>query len=122
MTALNRRLASDSLWDAFAAVVFITKTTPRTVRQRTRIPMATSVGWAEPDVNDIRTPPYTPKTNGEAERFIQTLLREWAYALPYKTSDRSNADLPRWLRLYNEERPHASLGNKPPISRLKPAQ
>ena len=73
-------------------------------------------------IRHIRTRPYTPKTNGKAERFIQTLLREWAYALPYKTSDRSNADLPRWLRLYNEERPHASLGNKPPISRLKPAQ
>jgi transposase InsO family protein len=56
----------------------------------------------------IRTRPYTPKTNGKAERFIQTLLREWAYALPYPSSDRRAADLPRWLRLYNHERPHAS--------------
>ena len=56
----------------------------------------------------IRTRPYTPKTNGKAERFIQTLMREWAYALPYPSSDRRAADLPRWLRLYNHERPHAS--------------
>ena len=72
-------------------------------------------------IRHIRTRPYTPKTNGKAERFIQTLLREWAYALPYKTSQRRNADLPRWLRLYNQQRPHGSLGNQPPISRLKPA-
>jgi len=71
-------------------------------------------------IRHIRTRPYTPKTNGKAERFIQTLLREWAYALPYPTADRRNADLPRWLRLYNEKRPHGSLGNRPPISRLKP--
>jgi transposase InsO family protein len=59
----------------------------------------------------IRTRPYTPKTNGKAERFIQTLLREWAYALPYRSSDSRAADLPRWLRHYNQERPHASLEN-----------
>lgn len=69
----------------------------------------------------VRTRPYTPKTNGKAERFIQTLLREWAYAVPYRSSENRNADLPRWLRIYNEERPHGSLGNRPPISRLWPA-
>jgi transposase InsO family protein len=67
----------------------------------------------------IRTRPYTPKTNGKAERFIQTLLREWAYALPYRSSDRRAADLPRWLRHYNHERPHASLAARSPITWLQ---
>jgi transposase InsO family protein len=67
----------------------------------------------------LRTRPYTPKTNGKAERFIQTLLREWAYALPYRSSDRRAADLPRWLRHYNRERPHASLARQSPTAWLQ---
>ena len=67
----------------------------------------------------IRTRPYTPKTNGKAERFIQTLLREWAYALPYRSSDTRAADLPRWLRHYNHERPHASLARQAPSAWLQ---
>jgi len=66
----------------------------------------------------IRTKPYTPKTNGKAERFIQTALREWAYAKAYTHSDRRTAELPVWLHRYNWHRPHASLKAKPPISRL----
>ena len=66
----------------------------------------------------IFTKPYTPKTNGKAERFIQTSLREWAYARAYNTSDERTAELPRWLHRYNWHRPHASIGSKPPISRL----
>src|SRR5579863_1868354 len=66
----------------------------------------------------IRTKPYTPKTNGKAERFIQTALREWAYAQAYTHSDRRTAELPRWLHRYNWLRPHGSLDAKPPISRL----
>jgi transposase InsO family protein len=66
----------------------------------------------------IRTRPYTPKTNGKAERFIQTALREWAYARAYPTSDRRGEELPRWLHRYNWHRPHGSLNSKPPISRL----
>ena len=66
----------------------------------------------------IRTRPYTPKTNGKAERFIQTALREWAYAQAYPTSDRRADELPRWLHRYNWHRPHGSLNSKPPISRL----
>jgi len=66
----------------------------------------------------IRTRPYTPKTNGKAERFIQTALREWAYAQAYQTSDQRAAELPRWLHRYNWHRPHGSLEAKPPISRL----
>jgi transposase InsO family protein len=66
----------------------------------------------------IRTRPYTPKTNGKAERFIQTSLREWAYAQAYNTSNERAAELPRWLHRYNWHRPHSSLDSKPPISRL----
>ena len=66
----------------------------------------------------IRTKPYMPKTNGKAERFIQTALREWAYAQAYPNSDRRAAALPIWLRRYNWYRPHGSLKSKPPISRL----
>jgi transposase InsO family protein len=66
----------------------------------------------------IRTRPYTPKTNGKAERFIQTALREWAYAQAYTHSDRRTAELPRWLHRYNWHRPHGSLDAQTPISRL----
>ncbi|MGC5844078.1 IS481 family transposase, partial [Mesorhizobium abyssinicae] len=66
----------------------------------------------------IRTKPYTPKTNGKAERFIQTALREWAYAIAYPTSDHRSAELPVWLHRYNWHRPHGSLKSKTPISRL----
>jgi transposase InsO family protein len=66
----------------------------------------------------IRTRPYTPKTNGKAERFIQTALREWAYAQAYPDSNRRAAELPVWLHRYNWHRPHGSLKSKPPISRL----
>lgn len=66
----------------------------------------------------IFTKPYTPRTNGKAERFIQTSLREWAYARAYNTSDERTAELQRWLHRYNWHRPHSSIGSKPPISRL----
>jgi transposase InsO family protein len=66
----------------------------------------------------IRTKPYTPKTNGKAERFIQTSLREWAYARAYETSLQRAAELPRWLHRYNWHRPHGSIGSVPPITRL----
>ena len=66
----------------------------------------------------IRTRPYTPKTNGKAERFIQTALREWAYAKAYTHSDRRTEELPLWLHRYNWHRPHGSLKAKTPISRL----
>ena len=66
----------------------------------------------------LRTQPYTPKTNGKAERFIQSSLREWAYARPYLHSDQRTAALPHWLHRYNWHRPHRSLNRLPPITRL----
>ncbi len=73
---------------------------------------------ADRGIKHIRTRPYTPKTNGKAERFIQTALREWAYAQAYETSDQRADELQRWLHHYNWHRPHGSLQARPPISRL----
>ena len=69
----------------------------------------------------LRTRPYRPCTNGKVERLIQTLLREWAYALPYATSAKRAKALKPWLAYYNHCRPHASLGQRPPFSRLPSA-
>lgn len=66
----------------------------------------------------VRTRPYTPKTNGKAERFIQTALREWASAQKYQSSDRRAAELPFWLHRYNWHRPHGGIKLQKPISRL----
>jgi transposase InsO family protein len=69
-------------------------------------------------IKHIRTKPYTPKTNGKAERFIQTALREWAYAQAYPSSDRRAEELPHWLHRYNWLRPHGGVKSQTPISRL----
>ncbi|AUZ56484.1 IS481 family transposase [Stenotrophomonas acidaminiphila] len=66
----------------------------------------------------LRTRPYTPRTNGKAERLVQTSLREWAYARAYDNSGQRAGALHDWLHHYNWHRPHASLGYKPPISRI----
>jgi transposase InsO family protein len=67
------------------------------------------------------TRPYRPQTNGKAERFIQTLLREWAYRVPYRSSARRTAALAPYLRFYNHRRPHASLGRRSPWMRFQEA-
>ncbi len=67
-----------------------------------------------------RTRPYSPQTNGKAERFIQTALREWAYATHWPDSDQRNLALAPWTDYYNRERPHGSLHYQPPISRSEP--
>ena len=69
-------------------------------------------------IKHVRTRPYTPKTNGKAERFVQTSLREWAYARAYASSEERAKELPTWLARYNCLRPHGSVGSMPPISRL----
>jgi transposase InsO family protein len=67
-----------------------------------------------------RTRPYSPQTNGKAERFIQTALREWAYATHWPDSDQRNLCLAPWTDYYNHARPHGSLNYQPPISRSEP--
>lgn len=69
-------------------------------------------------IRHLRTKPYTPRTNGKAERFIQTCLREWAYAEAYSTSEQRTTALAHWLHHYNWHRPHTALKSKPPVSRL----
>jgi transposase InsO family protein len=64
-----------------------------------------------------RTRPYTPRTNGKAERFIKTAINEWAYASTFQNSTERTASLPAWTHQYNWHRPHASLNQQPPISR-----
>jgi transposase InsO family protein len=66
----------------------------------------------------IRTRPYTPRTNGKAERFIQTLCREWAYGMPFQNSEERNRWLPRYLAIYNRLRKHSALGWRSPQQRL----
>jgi len=66
----------------------------------------------------IRTPPYTPRWNGKVERFIQTLDDEWAHGRVWLTSTRRDRGLASWLRFYNRRRPHTSLNDRPPISRV----
>lgn len=69
-------------------------------------------------VRHIRTRPYTPRTNGKAERFIQTSLREWAYAAPYRSSAERTDAIPSWIDAYNTRRPHSALNGIPPFQRL----
>jgi transposase InsO family protein len=69
-------------------------------------------------VEHIRTRPYRPRTNGKAERFIQTMLREWAYAATYRSSTHRTRALSAWIDYYNHQRPHGALGHKTPASRL----
>jgi transposase InsO family protein len=69
-------------------------------------------------IKHTRTRPRRPQTNGKAERFIQTLLREWAYARLYATSDERASTLPTWINHYNYRRRHGSLSHQPPATRL----
>ena len=69
-------------------------------------------------VRHLTTQPYRPRTNGKVERFHQTMAREWAYGLSYRSHRHRNAALPHWLDHYNTRRPHSSLAGAPPISRV----
>jgi transposase InsO family protein len=72
----------------------------------------------EAGARHLRTRPYTPRTNGKAERFIQTSLREWAYARPYASSDERTEAIKPWIASYNLTRPHAGIGGNPPWTRM----
>jgi transposase InsO family protein len=70
------------------------------------------------EIKHIRTQPYRPQTNGKVERFHQTMAREWAYGMTYRSHRHRNQALPHWLEHYNQRRPHSGIGNRPPISRV----
>ena len=69
-------------------------------------------------IRHLTTEPYRPRTNGKVERFHQTMAREWAYGLAYRSHRQRTKALPHWLEHYNLHRPHSSLGGRPPISRV----
>ncbi len=69
-------------------------------------------------IRHLTTKPYRPRTNGKVERFHQTMAREWAYGLVYRSHRQRAQALPHWLDHYNRQRPHSSIGNRPPISRV----
>jgi transposase InsO family protein len=94
-----RRLQTDNAW---------TYTHNRSLREL----------LTEHGIQHRRIPPRTPKRNGKVERYQQTLAREWAYGQRYRSSQARAAALPIWLNHYNTTRPHSSLGNRPPISRI----
>jgi transposase InsO family protein len=69
-------------------------------------------------IRHLTTEPYRPRTNGKVERFHQTMAREWAYGLAYRSHRQRNQALPHWLNHYNTRRPHSPIGDRPPISRV----
>jgi transposase InsO family protein len=69
-------------------------------------------------IKHLTTKPYRPQTNGKVERFHQTMAREWAYGLRYRSSRHRAQALPHWLEHYNTRRPHSSIGDRPPTSRV----
>jgi transposase InsO family protein len=69
-------------------------------------------------IKHLRTQAYRPQTNGKVERFHQTMAREWAYGMTYRTSHHRHQALPHWLEHYNQRRPHSGIGNRPPNSRV----
>jgi transposase InsO family protein len=73
---------------------------------------------ASRQIKHLRTQAYRPRTNGKVERFHQTMAREWAYGMSYRSHRHRNQALPHWLNYYNQRRPHSSLGASPPISRV----
>jgi transposase InsO family protein len=82
-------------------------------------PMPISAACRELGLRQLRIRPYRPRTNGKAERFIQTLTNEWAYGRIYGAPAERAAALPLWLDHYNFRRPHGSLGHRAPATRVK---
>jgi transposase InsO family protein len=67
------------------------------------------------EIRHLRTKPYRPQTNGKVERFHQTMAREWAYGVSYRSISHREQALPHWLEHYNTRRPHSGIGNQPPL-------
>jgi transposase InsO family protein len=86
------------------------------------ISVAHAVACKALGIKHLRTRPRRPQTNGKAERFIRTMLREWAYAAVYGSSPEREAALSGWLERYNFHRRHGALGHQPPIARLREIQ
>jgi transposase InsO family protein len=82
------------------------------------VSIAHALACRELGLRHLRTRPYRPRTNGKAERFIQTLQHEWAYGRLYGNSTERTAALPAFLTHYNYSRRHGSLGHQPPATRL----
>jgi transposase InsO family protein len=108
---LERALA----WFAWLGIVVEPVMTDNGSAYRSR---AFRTACAKAGLRHIRTRPYTPRTNGKAERSIQTVLRECAYARPFHSSLERAQVLPRWTHLYNVHRPDTALVGNPPISAL----
>ena len=73
---------------------------------------------AEIGARHKRIRPYRPQTNGKAERFLKTLIGQWAYGTFYRSNHERLAALPRWLRFYNHDRPHTALDGRSPVAVL----
>jgi transposase InsO family protein len=73
---------------------------------------------AAQEIKHLRTKPYRPQTNGKVERFHQTMAREWAYGLSYRSSAHRTLAVPHWLEHYNTRRPHSGISDRPPTSRV----
>ena len=73
---------------------------------------------AREGIRHLTTEPYRPRTNGKVERFHQTMSREWAHGVSYRSHRHRNQALPHWLDHYNRTRPHSAIGDRPPISRV----
>jgi transposase InsO family protein len=73
---------------------------------------------AREGIRHLTTEPYRPRTNGKVERFHQTMTREWAHGVSYRSHRHRNQALPHWLDHYNRTRPHSAIGDRPPISRV----
>ena len=82
------------------------------------VSLAHALAWRRLGIRHLRTRPRRPQTNGKAERFIRTMLAEWAYGAIYRSSAERTGALAGWLIRYNQHRPHGALGHRPPAARL----
>ena len=121
-SCLTRRRSANSLFSKPPSPITKSRRQRRTRHEptmgRARNPSPSRAPAADLRSNTSVPSPTRPKTNGKAERFIQTALREWAYARAYQTSDQRAVELPIWMHHYNWHRPHGGLKSNPPINRL----